>query len=122
MRLLIDANLSPRVARGLNDAGLDATHVADVDLLTADDEQIFDHAISHGFVIVTADSDFGMLLALRRAASPSVVHLRHVAELPPDDHIALLVANLPAIESDLGRRAIASLSPTRLALRDLPLR
>jgi hypothetical protein len=49
-------------------------------------------------------------------------NLSHVAALPPDDHIALLVANLPAIESDLDRGEIASRSPTRLALRDLPLR
>jgi predicted nuclease of predicted toxin-antitoxin system len=122
MKLLIDANLSPQVARGLRDLGFDTTHVAEVGLLTASDDAIFDHAVTHGLVIVTADSDFGMLLALRRAVSPSVVHLRQVAELHPDDHIALLIANLPSIETDLGRGAIASLSPTRLALRDLPLR
>jgi hypothetical protein len=34
----------------------------------------------------------------------------------------LIDADFPAIESDLDRGAIASLSPTRLALRDLPLR
>jgi predicted nuclease of predicted toxin-antitoxin system len=71
---------------------------------------------------LTADSDFGMLLAMLRATSPSVVHLRHVSELPPDAHVELLVANLPRIEDDLGRGAIASLSPSRLAVRDLPLR
>lgn len=44
MKLLIDANPSPRVARGLQDAGFDATHVADLDLLTATDDEIFDRA------------------------------------------------------------------------------
>ncbi len=121
MKLLLDANLSPKVAEGLREAGFQATHVADLGLLAATDDQIFDQAVDDGLVVVTADSDFGMLLALRRATNPSVVHLRHVAERPPEDHLALLVANLPTIEEDLGRGAIASLSPSRLAVRDLPL-
>lgn len=121
MNLLIDANLSPKVAVALRDAGFDAVHVGDVGLLTASDDEIFDRAMADGSVVVTADSDFGTMLALRRATSPSVVHLRHVAELGPGDHIALLVANLPAVEEDLERGAIVSLSPTRLAVRDLPL-
>ncbi len=122
MRLLVDANLSPRVATALRTAEFDAIHVGDIDLLTATDDEIFDRAAEDGFVVVTADSDFAMMLALRRATNPSVVHLRHVAELGPEDHIALLVANLPSIVEDLERGAIASLSPSRLAVRDLPLR
>lgn len=122
MKLLLDANLSPRVAAGLRDAGLDAVHVEDLGLLWAPDEEIFDRAAAEGLVVVTADTDFGTLLARRRAKSPSVVQLRHVAELLPEVHLALLIANLPAIEKDLDHGAIASLSPTRLAVRDLPMR
>jgi predicted nuclease of predicted toxin-antitoxin system len=122
MRLLLDANLSPRIAGSLCDAGFEAVHVADLGLVTATDDVIFDRAAEEGLVIVTADSDFGSLLAVRRATSPSVVHLRHVAELVAEDHLALLVANLPQIADDLERGAIVSLSPNRLAIRDLPIR
>jgi len=45
-----------------------------------------------------------------------------VAELLAEDHVGLLVANLPQIEKDLPRGVIVSLSPTRLAIRDLPIR
>lgn len=83
MRLLIDANLSPRVAEGLRSAGYDAGHVADLDMVTATDEQIFDRAVADDLVVVTADSDFGKLLALRRASNPSVIHVRGVAEHAP---------------------------------------
>lgn len=121
MRLLLDANLSPRVAESLRDAGFDAVHVADLDLLTATDDEIFDRAAEDGLVVVTADSDFGALLAMRRTMSPSVIHLRHVAELVAEVHTDLLVANLPQIAEDLDRGAIVSLSPTRLAVRDLPI-
>lgn len=122
MNLLVDANLSPSVAEGLRAEGFEAVHVADLGLVTASDDEIFDRAAAEGFTVVTADSDFGMLLALRRAASPSVVHLRHVAELAPESHLSLLSANLTQIADDLDRGAIASLSPTRLAVRDLPIR
>ncbi len=83
MKLLLDANLSPRIVGALVAAGYEARHVEDVGLLTADDNAIFDYAIASGSVVVTADSDFATLLALRRATSPSVILLRHVAELPP---------------------------------------
>ena len=97
MRLLLDANLSPRIADSLSAAGFDAVHVADLGLVTATDEEIFDRAAEQGLVVVTADSDFGALLAMRRTTSPSVVHLRHVAELVVEEHVQLLVANLDQI-------------------------
>lgn len=122
MRLLLDANLSPVMVGPLADAGHEVEHVAAIGLASASDAEIFDRAAAEGFVVVTADADFPALLALRRAAVPSVVHLRHVAQLRPAAHAALLLANLPTIEADLERGAIVSLSPTRLAVRALPLR
>ncbi|MDY7104066.1 MAG: DUF5615 family PIN-like protein [Actinomycetota bacterium] len=122
MRFLIDANLSPRVALALTSAGHPALHVADVGLLAASDDEIFDRAANDSLVIITADSDFGMLLALRRTSTPSIIQLRHIAELTPGAQAELLIANVPAIEADLERGAIVSMSPKRLAVRDLPLR
>lgn len=69
MKLLVDANLSPRVAEGLRSAGFDAVHVADLSLLTSKDDEIFDRAIDDGRVVITADGDFGTMPALRRAAN-----------------------------------------------------
>jgi predicted nuclease of predicted toxin-antitoxin system len=121
MRFLLDANLSPRLAGRLTDAGHDTVHVTDVGLLTASDSAIFDHADAEGWVVITADSDFSMLLAARRAATPSVVLLRHVAELRAQAHGDLLIANLPAVLHDLEQGAVVSLSPTRLSVRPLPI-
>lgn len=58
-----------------------------------------------------------MLLALRNAARPSVVLLRHVAELRPNAHGDLIVVNLPLVMDDLRLGAVISLSPTRLSVR-----
>jgi predicted nuclease of predicted toxin-antitoxin system len=121
VNLLVDANLSPEVAAQLRDAGHDATHVADVGLATAIDPDIVYYADDHDLVIVTVDTDFPMLIALQRAASPSVVLLRGVNELAPDDHAALLIANLPAVTNDLAAGAIVSLGPDHLRVRSLPL-
>lgn len=122
MKYLLDANMSPQVLVALQDAGHDATHVGDHGLLTASDEEIFEWAASNGAVVITADSDFAMLLATRSAATPSVVLLRDVADRPPPAHAQLLINNLSAVEEDLMKGAIVSLSPTRLRVRDLPIR
>jgi hypothetical protein len=63
VRLLINANLSPKVTRALSKSGLDAVHVGDVGLLTAPDRSILDYAAANNLVIVSADSDFGEMLA-----------------------------------------------------------
>lgn len=121
MRFLLDANLSPRLLEGLHAAGHAARHVADLGLLNASDLAIFDWAAAHGDVVITADSDFSMLLAARGSSGPSVVLLRHVAEQPWPAHQALLLDNLPAVLADLDAGAVVSLSPTRLAVRRLPI-
>jgi predicted nuclease of predicted toxin-antitoxin system len=121
MKFLLDANLSPRLASVLGEAGFKAAHVADVDLAHAADATIFDFAADEQLVVITADSDFTMLLAARQTATPSVVLMRHVAELRPSAHAALLIANLPLVVDDLEAGAVVSLSPTRLAVRRLPI-
>jgi predicted nuclease of predicted toxin-antitoxin system len=40
VRLLLDANLSPKVARRLNDSGHDATHIVEIGLMTVSDPEI----------------------------------------------------------------------------------
>lgn len=51
MKLLVDANLSPRVTEALRGAGYDAVHVADLGLLTATDDEIFDRASAAGLTV-----------------------------------------------------------------------
>ena len=121
MKLLLDANLSPSLTDGLVDAGFEALHVGDVDLLTASDAAIVEFARGNDLVIVTVDSDFAAILAIAGAERPSVVQLRAVGELTPPAHLALLVANLGTVVDDLEAGAIVSLSPTRLAVRCLPV-
>ncbi|MGH8899967.1 MAG: DUF5615 family PIN-like protein [Egibacteraceae bacterium] len=84
-RLLVDANLSPRVAARLCAAGHDAVHVADCGLLRASDDRILAAAAEDDRTIVSADADFGVLLALGGHERPSVVllHSTICAVRPP---------------------------------------
>lgn len=120
MKFLVDANLSPRIATGLADVGYEATHVADIDLLQASDEAILARALADHSVIITADSDFPLMLATSGADMPSVVLVR-VADLPAKDLLALLLANVPNVADDLATGAVASISRTRVRVRHLPI-
>jgi predicted nuclease of predicted toxin-antitoxin system len=121
VKLLFDANLSPEVARQLREAGHDTAHVADIGLLAAPDPEILQAAADQDRVLVTADADFGALLALGSLPTPSVVLLRSADHMRPTEQAALLAANLPAIAEALSEGAIASLSRERLRVRSLPI-
>ena len=120
MRLLIDANLSPRVAATLRGAGHEAVHVADIGMLGASDDAILAHAAAAGQVIICADTDFGELLAVAGAARPSMVLLRSADHLTPDQQAGLLVTNLPAVTAELDAGAVVSIARGRLRVRPLP--
>lgn len=55
---LFDANLSPALVTRLLAEYPGSTHVRDVNLRSASDAQIWDYAKTHGFAIVSKDTDF----------------------------------------------------------------
>jgi predicted nuclease of predicted toxin-antitoxin system len=121
MRFLVDNALSPDVARGLSDAGHDAIHVRDIGLAAADDPTIFDRAADEDRIVVSADTDFGTLLALGQQGRPSVVLFRGATPRRPAGQLALLLANLPSVEGDLLAGAIVIIEPSRVRVRALPI-
>ena len=121
MRLLIDENLSPRVARLLREAGHDAAHVVEVGLGNTDDPVILGAAADDARIVVTADTDFDALLAARGTSSPSVVMLRSSDHLTPDEQAQLIVTVTTRVGGELEDGAIASVTPQRIRLRSLPI-
>lgn len=121
MRLLLDENLSYRIAAWLAERGHDAVHVTDVGLNDTDDHVIFQWAEREDRIVVTSDADFGTMLALSGAAGPSVVLLRSPDHLTPMEQADLITATLAEVGDELATGAIASISPDRIRLRSLPV-
>lgn len=122
MKFLIDNALSPNISVRLARAGHDAKHVRDYGLQAAGDDEIFDRAQAERRVLVSADTDFGTLLAMRKERYPSVILLRRGAQQRrPDQQADVLMTNLAAIESDLNAGSLIVVEPDRMRVRQLPI-
>jgi predicted nuclease of predicted toxin-antitoxin system len=73
-----------------------------------------------GRTVVSADTDFGELLAIGRHPGPSVILLRRAPHLP-DEQAELLLAALHAVEADLDAGAVVVFSRGRACVRRLPI-
>ncbi len=112
MSLLLDANLSPRLAERLAELFPGITHVRNAGLAQASDQRIWEYARANRHTILTADSDF-VDLNTTLGFPPKVVHLQRcdfplrvienslrrnairISGMESDDALGLLVIRMP---------------------------
>lgn len=121
MKILLDMNLSPDWVKVLEGAGWEAIHWSTVGDTRASDEVIMAWARENGHIVFTHDLDFGVLLALTRAESPSVIQVR-TQDVFPEILGERLVRVLREYEIVLEKGALVTVDEEKERVRVLPFR
>ena len=120
MRFLVDNALSPVLATLLTQAGHDALHVRTIELHRAEDAVIFERAATDDRIVVSADTDFGALLAARAVRKPSVIQFRGQGSRRPDALAHTILSNLSQLTEAPESGSIVTFEPSRVRVRALP--
>jgi predicted nuclease of predicted toxin-antitoxin system len=121
MRFVIDMNLSPGWVHFLEQEHFEAIHWSDVGPGTASDKDVMSWAFEHDCVVITADLDFGSILAATGGQKPSVIQLRGDRMMPSTIGNVLLDC-IRTVQEELASGVLISLDTGRARLRILPLR
>jgi predicted nuclease of predicted toxin-antitoxin system len=119
MKILLDMNLSPVWVDFLKNEGFEAVHWSTLGDPRALDSLIMQWAAEHGFVVLTHDLDFGVLLAATLAHAPSVVQVR-VPDPVPDTVGRDVIRVLRLREDLLLSGALVTIDKAKNRVRVLP--
>ncbi len=120
MKILVDMNLSPDWVDVFARHGLSAVHWSTIGDPHAEDPILFQWARANGYVVFTHDLDFGTLLALTQAESPSVIQVR-TQDVTPRYLEAMVIGALNEYGSLLESGALIVLDEGKSRVRILPL-
>jgi len=96
VKLLFDQNISPKILKKLPDDFTECKQIRFVGLENASDFEIFEYAKTNGFAVVTFDSDFVDLNALR-GTPPKIIYL-NTGNLTTQSVSELILNNLLTIQ------------------------
>ena len=121
MNILLDMNIPRTWERFLNQAGHEAIHWSQIGDIRAEDKEIMAWARENQHIVFTHDLDFGSLLFVTNARSPSVVQLR-VEHILPEIMGDAVLETLSITSEKLNEGALITIEPRRHRIRLLPLR
>jgi len=120
LKFLADMGISPETVSWLRSRGHDAIHLHEEGLDRLPDPEVLEKARREGRILLTHDLDFSQLLALSRAASPSVIVFR-LADMRPESVNRHLEQVLQQAREDLAQGAIVSVREGQIRVRRLPI-
>lgn len=120
MKILIDMNLSPDWAAVFAKHEISAVHWSTVGDPRAEDAILMEWARANEYIVFTHDLDYGALLALTQAHSPSVIQVR-TQDVTPSHLETAIIDVLVTNQSALENGALIVLDEARSRVRILPL-
>jgi predicted nuclease of predicted toxin-antitoxin system len=120
MKILWDEGLPRRAAALLRDRGMESVHVTEIAEASTADPVILEEARNAGRIIVTLDSDFHGILAVRGWDSPSVIRIRREG-LSAEDVRDLVIHLIDDHEAALLSGVALSVRAHLVGIRKLPL-
>ena len=120
MTLILDMNLSPKLAEMLVERQIDAKHWYMIGKPTAIDEEIMTYAKETSSIVVTHDLDFTAILCATQSYRPSIIQIRKQG-LDLNVLATLLAAAVRQWADELSNGAVLSLDTNKLRVRLLPL-
>jgi predicted nuclease of predicted toxin-antitoxin system len=121
MRFLIDMNLSPKWVQIFQNQGWEAKHWSEIGSMDAPDTEIMAWATQHRYIVFTHDLDFGSLLALTNATSPSVIQVR-TPNVNPTALATIIIPVIKQYESELKSGSLIVISEWQSRIRIIPLK
>ena len=120
MRLVLDQGVPRDAATMLRDLGFDCTHVGDIGMRKAADDEILRWSLAQNAIVVTVDADFHAILAVTRASAPSVIRLRAqgLGALQVVEQVQNVLARF---ESDLQSGCLVTVKARKMTCHKLPV-
>jgi predicted nuclease of predicted toxin-antitoxin system len=121
VKIVIDMNLGKDWVTCLEAGGHSAVHWSSIGAVDDEDSVIMRWAALNEHAVLTADLDFGMLLAETNASWPSVIQLRAL-NTPPfySGSLVLEALRQSSLETEVG--ALVTVYEDRFRVRPLPIK
>ena len=120
MRLVLDQGVPYDAAALLRSFGYDCTHVGEIGMSRAADEEIVALSLERSAVVVTLDADFHAILAVSGAQGPSVIRMR-LQGLGAAEVVAVVRKVLASFEVELHRGALITVKALKTTCHRLPI-
>ena len=114
---LADENLGRTTVAALRREGLDVIAIEDVGLRGATDNEIFEHAVSNGLVLVTGDLDFSNVHRFPVGSHHGVVIHRFPMSFPRDGLARELALVLRSLSEEELRGSLVIIGPGDVRMR-----